>query len=664
MEHHMNAFITPARHTRSGRLAARAVACVALLLMVLAGNLARAQDDPPGRVGRVADLNGDVMWWDDETGQWTAAQRNRPLTQGDRLSTAADGRAEVRIGSTVLRLSNETELEVLRLDDERMVFQLHSGSLALRVRSRDVADEIELVTDEAHLLPQRAGLYRLDRLDDTTWAGSWRGSLRVGGAQGQLIGERQRLQLERSQRGSLSELQQTWSTLPDDGFTAWVTAEDSREERFASSTYVSPEMTGAEDLDRYGRWEQHPEFGAVWLPQDVRDDWAPYRYGHWASVAPWGWTWIDDAPWGFAPFHYGRWVSWRGHWGWVPGAYVARPVYAPALVAWVGGGGLGVSVRIGGPTVGWVPLAPREVYRPHYRTSPVYLDRVNPTPSYRWRHPPSHVPTGPVMYGNQGVPNGVTVVPRDVLLHREPVSRGRVPVPRGNANTPLPALQALPAPVRDGAVRRPPAGRPFARERENTLQPVPGGAQRLPRREPDRPTPVAPVVRDERPGARPEERPQERGQDRREDRREDRRNERQDERRSGPQDRGDRGDRGDRSGSAVDPRRDRFTQPAAPAVPAAPSATAQPSTPRHGQRPAPAPALPTVPQPAAAPPDAAQPTPPRRGQRPIPTPAPAAAPAPAPEARPEAPPARMQIPERERPRERDRGSERDRQNER
>lgn len=691
MEHHMHALITPPPPALAARLAAKAVTCLALLVMVLAGNLARAQDDPPGRVGRVADLNGEVLWWDGEAGQWTPAQRNRPLTQGDRLSTAADGRAEVRIGSTVLRLSNDTELEVLRLDDERMAFQLHSGNLALRVRSREVADEIELVTDEARLLPQRAGLYRLDRLDDTTWAGAWRGSLRVVDERGQLIGERQRLQLELNQRGSHSELQQTWSAMPDDGFTAWVMAEDNREERFASSTYVSPEMTGAEDLDRYGRWEQHPEFGAVWLPQDVREDWAPYRYGHWASVAPWGWTWIDDAPWGFAPFHYGRWVSWHGRWGWVPGAYVARPVYAPALVAWVGGGGLGVSVRIGGPTVGWVPLAPREVYRPHYRTSPVYLDRVNPTPSYRWRHPPSQVPTGPVMYGNQGVPNGVTVVPRDVLTRHQPVARGRVPAPREGMNAPLPALQP-PTPPQAGPVRRPPPGRPFARERGPALQPVPGDAQSWPRREPDRPSPVAPAARDERPAARPEGGAQERGQDRRQDPRgnaredrrqdprayprEDRRNDRQDERRDetrderrpGPQDRGDRG------GAAVESRRP--ATPATSAVPAAPPAPVQPSPPRHGQRPAPVPAPTSVPQPTVAPPAAAQPAPPRHGQRPLPAPAPApapaAAPAPAPaaapgpalEARPAAPPGRVQIPERERPRERERGSERDRQSER
>ena len=428
------------------------------LMMVLASSAARADEDPPGRVGRLADFNGSVSWWDSATREWTGAERNRPLTTGDRVSTAVSGRAELRVGSSVLRLSNNTELEVLRLDDEKMVFQLHSGSLALRVRSREIADETEVITDEARLLPQRAGSYRFDRDDDTTLAGTWRGELRVANANGLHIGAGQRVELYRQGRGNNAALRSANIAMPDDGFAEWVSSEDRRDDRredgreigregrTASSRYVSPEMTGAEDLDRHGRWEQHPEYGALWLPVAVHADWAPYRYGRWAWVRPWGWTWIDEAPWGFAPFHYGRWVSWRGRWGWVPGAYVPRPVYAPALVAWVGGGGWGVSVQIGGPTVGWVPLAPREVYRPYYRSTPRYVERVNPAPSYRWRHPPDQVPTGPISYGNQGVPNGVTVVPSDVLVRRQPVSRGAMELPGGQRDGLRPPLSALPPP--------------------------------------------------------------------------------------------------------------------------------------------------------------------------------------------------------------------------
>ena len=120
-------------------------------------------------------------------------------------------------------------------------------------------------------------------------------------------------------------------------------------------------------------WETAPEYGAVWYPASVASDWAPYRNGYWTDVGAWGPTWVDYAPWGYAPFHYGRWV-WRGsYWGWVPGPVAVRPVYAPALVVFVGGPRFSISVSVGnrGPGyVGWFPLGPREVYVPTYRTSP------------------------------------------------------------------------------------------------------------------------------------------------------------------------------------------------------------------------------------------------------------------------------------------------------
>ena len=112
-------------------------------------------------------------------------------------------------------------------------------------------------------------------------------------------------------------------------------------------------------LDDNGDWRPESSYGNVWFPH-VSAGWAPYRDGHWAWVDPWGWTWVDDEPWGYAPFHYGRWMSVEGRWGWVPGPMEVAPVYAPALVVFVGGGG-----GFGG-NMGWFPLGPREVYVPSY----------------------------------------------------------------------------------------------------------------------------------------------------------------------------------------------------------------------------------------------------------------------------------------------------------
>ncbi len=431
----------------------RARGFVTWMLGLLAGSLlwaagmpARAtvrdgETDPPARVGRIVELQGNVSRYDQEEGQWSDAERNRPLTTGDRLSTAGGARVELRVGSTSLRLGGGTELEVVRLDDERLIFQLHSGSLAVRVRSREKAAEVDIVTREARLLPLRAGHYRIDRIDDTTYAASWSGDLRVADADRLTASNGQRLELRRDSGGALRHV---WRGLPNDAFASWAMADDQRDERTASSRYISPEMTGAEDLDRWGTWDRHPEHGAIWYPRDVDAGWAPYRHGRWVWVRPWGWTWVDEARWGFAPFHYGRWVHWRDRWCWAPGTYVQRPVYAPAMVAWVGGPSVSVSVHIGGPPVAWVPLAPRERYVPYYRATPVYIDRVNVNPRFQQPGQPQTVPGAPVAYTNQGVPGGVTAVPRDVLVRREPVARAVVSVPDMQR---APAMAAPAAPV-------------------------------------------------------------------------------------------------------------------------------------------------------------------------------------------------------------------------
>lgn len=371
--------------------------------------------DPPGRAGRLADVQGSAWLFHPEAGEWMAAERNRPLTSGDRLSTEAGGRIELRIGSTTLRLDGQSELEILRLDDDQIELQLHDGSLAVRVRSTDAARELVLLTEEGRFTALRTGRYRLDHSDRLSQLSVVSGEGLYEGPESALkvtAGQRADFWLDNNQRAQYSIGQ-----LRLDSFAAWASELDRYEAPSVSARYVSPEMTGAEDLDRYGRWEQDPDHGAVWLPREVPPGWAPYAQGHWAWVAPWGWSWVDDAPWGFAPFHYGRWVWARNTWCWTPGRYVARPVYAPALVGWVGGSGGGVSVTIGGgPAVGWFPLAPSEAWFPRYRVSPRYVRTVN-GPHFRQGGEierfilnPSNTLRG-IEYRNRKFHHGTTAVP-------------------------------------------------------------------------------------------------------------------------------------------------------------------------------------------------------------------------------------------------------------
>ena len=399
--------------------------------------------DPPGRVGRISDVTGQVWMFSPGAGEWVAATRNRPLTSGDRLSTDAGARAELRIGSTTLRLDSGSELEVLQLDDSRMALQLHSGSTSVRLRQRETAAEFELRTAEGRFRVQRTGRYRFDRQDDTSQVTVWSGQAYFEGpGSGLAVSSGQRAEFWIDNRNAA---QYSLTEPVRDAFAAYNNERDQRDDRSASARrafpeYVSPEMTGMEDLDRHGRWEQSSDYGPLWIPRVVAPGWAPYAAGHWAFVQPWGWTWIDNAPWGFAPFHYGRWVFLRNNWAWAPGTFVARPVYAPALVAWVGaprvsvgisiGGGVGGSVGGGsgfGASVGWFPLAPREVYVPSYRVSPRYVQQVNITHVTNITNITTIVNNPQLAvrdmdFSNRKFHHAVTTVPEGVMTRRENVA--------------------------------------------------------------------------------------------------------------------------------------------------------------------------------------------------------------------------------------------------
>ena len=215
---------------------------------------------------------------------------------------------------------------------------------------------------------------------------------------------------------------------PADSFDNFCQDRDRREDLSPSGRYVSRETPGYADLDANGTWRSDPQYGDVWVPNTVPVGWSPYHYGHWVWIAPWGWTWVDDAPWGYAPFHYGRWAFVGGVWVWVPGPVVAvgvRPVYAPAMVAFVGGPGLGVGI-----SVGWFPLGPREVFVPAYGVSAVYMTRVNVTNTVVTEVAIRGGGVG-VVYANRAVPGAIVAVRGDAFVGGRPIGAIAVRVSPG-----------------------------------------------------------------------------------------------------------------------------------------------------------------------------------------------------------------------------------------
>jgi hypothetical protein len=357
-----------------------------IALTLLAAGMAAAQPagqpagDPPSRVVRLNYLQGQVSFRPGSIDEWTNATLNYPLYNGDHLWADQSAQAELHIGSTAIRMGAQTALAILNLDDRMVQLSLTGGTLNVHLHAIGEGESFEVDTPNSAVTLLRPGDYRF-QVDENAGVTN----VTVHGGDAEITGGGRAFAVHARENASMTGIDDTFSNVISaergyDQFDRWCQDRDRREDQSQSVRYVGREMIGYEDLDAYGAWSQVPDYGWVWAPRTAVAGWAPYRYGHWVWVEPWGWTWVDDAPWGFAPFHYGRWAYYGGGWVWVPGTVVARPVYAPALVAFVGGSGFSVAIAFGGGGgVAWFPLGPHEVYRPAYRVSDVYVRQVNIT---------------------------------------------------------------------------------------------------------------------------------------------------------------------------------------------------------------------------------------------------------------------------------------------
>jgi hypothetical protein len=401
-------------------------------------------DSPPMIAGRLAVADGDVQIWrmeEEADGAWDAAQVNDVVSVGTGIHLGNNSRTEIRVGPNAFRLAGGSRGGFTQLDYGQTVFNLEYGVMNVRLQRPGNGETFTVTTAGMRVELVAPGRYRIEGDDRTglrltTFSGqgtvrTGSNSINVGGGQALIAAP-----------GMASlNFEQVTSTPFDD----WALARDDRYRDVQATRYVSTNMTGYEELDQHGDWTVDASYGAVWYPRAVPVGWAPYRNGQWRWVRPWGWTWVDFAPWGFAPFHYGRWVTIGNRWCWWPGGFIARPVWAPALVGFVGGGG--AAFAIGGPVVGWYPLAPWHRYQPHYRHGNTYVTVINHNII---NQPPRGVPPNVNQRGGTMVPG-----PR----FRDPVMKVALPT----KSEKLAELQPVAPPPRtvapkagvDGMVRRP-----------------------------------------------------------------------------------------------------------------------------------------------------------------------------------------------------------------
>ena len=420
--------------------------------------------DPPGRAARLQYTSGSVSIQPSGSGDWVEGSLNRPLTNSDNVWSDKSSRAELNVGTGVFRMGGETSLTLTTISDSTVQVQLHQGSLNVHVRRLFDGEIYEIDTPNLAFTVQKSGDYRfdVDPNGDATVVTVRKGE---GDATGQGPGVRVHSDQQVRFSNGTSMNHAVAEAPAYDGFDSWCAVRDKRLDSSLSARYVAPGTVGAEDLDDYGTWREEPPYGRVWVPARVAPGWAPYQFGHWVWVAPWGWTWVDDAPWGYAPFHYGRWVYGGGYWGWAPGPIYVRPFYAPALVAWFGGPGWGVNLGFGvGGGFGWCPLGWGEPFYPWYGGSRGYFRNVNirntriVNINNYYGHPPNRFGGG--HYANLRAPGGFTAVPSRSLANGMPVRGTAVRVSaRELANAPMGRVNVTPT---RNAMLGPHAGRPAA----------------------------------------------------------------------------------------------------------------------------------------------------------------------------------------------------------
>ncbi len=342
----------------------------------------------------------------------------------------------------------------MNLDDRTAQIRITEGTLNVRVRRLDNDETFEIDTPNLAFSILRPGSYKLNvnEAGDTT-------VVVVRDGEGEVTGGGSAYTIHPRETGTFAGIDQLDADIQrfdnyDDDFDHWCNDRDRHADHSTSARYVSTDVIGYDDLDDYGGWRPVPEYGTVWFPH--------------TTVVGWGWTWVDDEPWGFAPFHYGRWVVVGGVWGWVPSpprpvfavAYV-RPVYAPALVAWVGGPHFSIGIGIGGGGgvgVAWFPLGPRDVYCPSYHVSQRYVQNVNIsnttvinqtniTNVYNNVYVNKTVNVTNITYQNQTAPNAVTATSHQAFTSAQPVGRNLVKVDaREVASAPVAPLTPTVAP--------------------------------------------------------------------------------------------------------------------------------------------------------------------------------------------------------------------------
>jgi hypothetical protein len=315
--------------------------------------------EPPSRVGRVSQLEGEAALLQPGSDDWQTVDRNTPVFQGDEIYVGDGSRVEVQLGGgRYVRLDERTDAIFALLDEKEVRVEVAIGSVIVSLAHDE---RFEISAPAAAVSLEDQGVYRIDvdGAGDTAVA-VLRGQARASGVEHAVDvdeGEMARFDFNNpddvavEDHYGFSDAFASWSGTLDSSYDQMYASADSD----VGSLLYRNDIYGIAELASYGSWITVGSYGRCWRPS-VGYGWQPYSNGYWRWIPGYGYSWISYDPWGWAPFHYGRWAYSDPYgWYWVPWSQFSYGyAWSPGYVYWGSYPGYGGYV--------WAPLAPNEPY--------------------------------------------------------------------------------------------------------------------------------------------------------------------------------------------------------------------------------------------------------------------------------------------------------------
>jgi hypothetical protein len=326
--------------------------------------------DGPVLIGRITFIEGQLLRYVYDEKDWVATVKDAPFGLDDAVYSSDTGKAEFKLSNGVwARTGSDSQIQLMALREDVTEIDVASGTVRFYNKSQKAV--VKATTPYGYVLAKPGCAFDLYVGDESTEVISLDGAVDFVLAEGE---SRYVVKAGGASIISDGKLAAEGDGQVDAGWDEWNLK---REEFWTQRVQVKGESVDylpfelrddAYDLDQNGKWEQvryEGRYARLWRPTAVAPGWQPFTDGRWTV-----WyednVWIPEEPFGYVTHHYGNWVLVNSTWYWAPPAS-ARTGSTVRCVCWYPGR---VSWIHSDADVGWVPLAPGEIYYAHHYWGP------------------------------------------------------------------------------------------------------------------------------------------------------------------------------------------------------------------------------------------------------------------------------------------------------